>query len=143
MQGPREDIIMRKLREPSISNKKSRTLIVFDGDYPVGWIARDENFFEVRHTCSWVKVHLTLICKQGEHTIHWFQFLRKQYLKLIWVEPAADLLRHFGGCNEGSPLESLAILTQDGSMEDHVRSFIVLNLDSLIIELPKDQVLGY
>lgn len=64
MQGPREDIIMRKLREPSISNKKSRTLIVFDGDYPVGWIARDENFFEVQHTCSWVKVHLTLICKQ-------------------------------------------------------------------------------
>lgn len=52
MQDPREDIIIRKLRrESSISNKKkSRTLTVFDGDYQVGWIVRDENVFEVRHT---------------------------------------------------------------------------------------------
>lgn len=52
-----------------------------------------------------------------------------------------EMIRGFGGRNEGSPYERLATLKQEGDMEEYVRRFEVLIVQ--VLEIPEDQILSY
>ncbi|KAF2325178.1 hypothetical protein GH714_024881 [Hevea brasiliensis] len=70
-------------------------LPLFDGIDPLGWLIRVEQFFELNGTRSKHKIHLAIICMDG-NTVHWLHWLRQRIPTLIWDQFSMELLNHFG-----------------------------------------------
>lgn len=126
--------------EPRRSWLKKVVLPAFEGEDPLGWVARAEKFFEVQGVKSTEKLHLAFISMEG-NAVHWYQFWRQKAKKASWEEFTAALLRRFGGDDRGTVYERLAAVRQSGNVGDFVQEFELLVAQAP--QTPEDQLMGY
>lgn len=127
------------LDEFRLSVKKVE-LPMFNGDDPVGWIARAEVYFNVQNTTPEIKVNLAQLCMDGP-TIHFFKELLEENETLTWEDLKDALLERYGGVSDGNVFEQLYALQQEGTIEEYIEDFE--RLVAQLPRLPNDQYLGY
>lgn len=126
--------------EPRTSWLKKVVLPTFEGDDPLGWIARAEKFFEVQGVKPTERLRLAFISMEG-NVVHWFQFWHQHSKNASWEEFTAALLRRFGSEGRGTVYERLAAVRQKGGVEDFIQEFELLVAQAS--QTPEDQLMGY
>lgn len=119
---------------------KKVELPLFNGEDPVGWIARAEVYFHVMGTSPKVKVNLAYLCMEGA-TIHYFNSLLHLDPGLTWEKLTNELLERYGTANKGDVFEQLSDLQQRGTIDEYVIEFE--RLLSQTPNLPDEQYFGY
>lgn len=71
---------------------KKVELPTFDGNDPIGWLARTEKFFEIQNTNPEVKISLAFVCMEGP-AVHWFRYLKKRLPDMNWEIFKSELLK--------------------------------------------------
>ncbi|KAF2298169.1 hypothetical protein GH714_016733 [Hevea brasiliensis] len=94
----------------------------FDGQDPVGWLARADQYFSAHRTSVETKVPLALVCMVGA-ALHWVRWLKQRSPNMTWEQLSVELLQRFGGDAFASPYERLAV-RQEGSVDDFIDEFV-------------------
>nr|KYP39247.1 Transposon Ty3-G Gag-Pol polyprotein [Cajanus cajan] len=119
---------------------KKVVLPTFEGNDPLGWLARAERFFEVHQVKPSERLRIAFISMEGK-ACHWFQYWRNQAKHPSWDEFTRALLKRYGENGRGTVYERLAAIRQTGSVEDYIQEFELLIAQAK--PSSEEQVLGY
>ncbi|XP_022640337.1 uncharacterized protein LOC111242250 [Vigna radiata var. radiata] len=121
--------------------RKRVELPTFEGEEPLSWLNRVERFFDIQKvTEDEEKVELAYVSMEGS-AAYWFTFWKEKARNRSWDGLKTAMINRFGGGFRGMVYERLAILRQEGMVEEFVRSFEVLMGQTK--GTPEEQVLGY
>ncbi|KAJ9160432.1 hypothetical protein P3X46_025833 [Hevea brasiliensis] len=98
-------------------------LPLFDGTDLLGWLTRAEQFFELNGTRSEHKIHLAVICMDG-NTVHWLRWLRQRLPTLTWEQFSMEPLNRYGSDGITSPYERMAAVKQTGTVDAYIDDFV-------------------
>ncbi|XP_073035244.1 uncharacterized protein [Primulina eburnea] len=112
----------------------------FEGDDPLGWLGRMEQYFEVHETPGECKLKLAYIFMHGT-TVHWFRWMKARIPNMGWDRFAEELIKRYGGY-DSNPFELMASLSQgQQSIDAYIGRFEMLVAQ--LGEVQEDQCLGY
>ncbi|KAF2295759.1 hypothetical protein GH714_033880 [Hevea brasiliensis] len=89
---------LQVITEASQLGIKKIELPNFDGNDPINWLARADQYFLAHQTTANLKVQLTMICMEGP-ALHWFRRLTHRNPNMNCANKAVDALSRCG--NEG------------------------------------------
>ena len=137
----RQDSQREKMKEGEMKSWGRRVeLPGFEGEDPMGWLARAEKFFEVQNVIAGERLKLAFISMEGSAS-PWFSFWRKNSKNPSWEEFSMALNRRFGGKERSSVFEKLAKIKQNGRIHEYIQDF-----ELLVSQAPQtgeEQLLGY
>ncbi|XP_075497715.1 uncharacterized protein LOC142534958 [Primulina tabacum] len=112
----------------------------FEGEDPLGWLGRMEQYFEVHETPVECKLKLAYICMQGT-TVHWFRWMKVRIPNMGWNRFAEELIKRYSGY-DANPFELMASLSQgQQSIDAYIERFEMLVAQ--LGDVQEDQCLGY
>ncbi|XP_073144642.1 uncharacterized protein [Henckelia pumila] len=119
---------------------KKIELPMFEGEDPMGWLGKMEQYFEVHDTPRECKLKLAYICMQGP-TVHWYRWMKAKIPTMTWDRLAEELLKRYGGI-EANPYELIASLQQgELPIGTYIEKFE--RLVAQVGYIHEDQCLGY
>ncbi|XP_073035559.1 uncharacterized protein [Primulina eburnea] len=119
---------------------KKIELPVFEGEDPMGWLGRMEQYFEVHETPRDCRLKLAYICMHGT-TVHWFRWVKVRIPNIGWDRFAEEWIKRFSGF-DANPFELMASLNQEQqSVDAYIERFEMLIAQ--LGEVQEDQSLGY
>lgn len=90
-----------------------------DGQDPLAWLARADQYFLVHNTPPESKLQLALIAMGGA-AMSWIQLVLRHNPKLYWEKISQDLLESFGDDSAINSYEALHTTRQTGTLEDYI-----------------------
>lgn len=119
---------------------KKVVLPTFEGNDPLGWLARAEKFFDVHRIKTSEKLRVAFVSMEG-NACHWFQLWKDKAKNPTWEDFTRALMRRYGRNGRGTVYERLAMIKQTASVEEYIQEFELLIAQAR----PKDeeQTLGY
>ncbi|XP_073057376.1 uncharacterized protein [Primulina eburnea] len=119
---------------------KKIELPMFEGEDPLGWLGKMEQYFEVHESPTECRLKLAYICMQGT-TVHWFRWMKVRIPNLSWDRLAEELIKRYSGF-DANPFELIASLNQEQqSVDAYIERFEMLIAQ--LGEVQEDQGLGY
>ncbi|KAL8151694.1 hypothetical protein V2J09_021502 [Rumex salicifolius] len=115
-------------------------LPAFDGDDPLTWIARAEQYFSIQATSPAGKVTIAMVSMDGA-ALNWVRWIGQQRLDFSWEELKAELVKRFMGTQATNRFEHLSLIKQKGSVDDFIDEIVACAAHTTGIG--NDQLLGY
>lgn len=91
---------------------------IFDSENSDGWIFRAERYFNMNQMSNWEKLEVAIVCFEGK-TLAWFQWKDGWQPMGRWEDLKILVLERFRPSQEGTQLEKLLVLRQEGSIRDY------------------------
>lgn len=98
---------------------------IFDGENLDGWIFRAKRYFSMNQLTDWEKLEAVTVCFLGK-ALAWYQWKDSRQPLRRWVDLKTLLLEHFRPSQEGTQLEKLLALRQEGIIGDYRHQFEAL-----------------
>ncbi|XP_075511724.1 uncharacterized protein LOC142547355 [Primulina tabacum] len=142
----KDESVARQVREQEEGAKEVRMALkkielpVFEGEDPLGWLGKIEQYFEVHETPRDCRLKLAYICMHGT-TVHWFRWMKVRIPNMGWDRFAEELIKRFSEI-DANPFELMASLNQEQqSVDAYIERFEMLIAQ--LGEVQEDQGLGY
>lgn len=115
-------------------------LPMFDGEDPLTWISKAEQYFAIQSTKPPDRVTVAMVSMDGA-ALNWVRWISQQRPSFVWDELKAELVKRFLGTQASNRFEHLSLLRQTSMVDEFVDEIVACAAHTT--GLGNDQLLGY